>query len=74
MYDITTCTCIVIVYTCSFYLNVPLIYFLDPSIDLENLNMCINAVSGVMKAFFKLLPDPLIPESLLPALLDIPGT
>lgn len=47
---------------------------LDPSINLEDLNMCINAVSGVMKAFFKLLPDPLIPESLLPALLDIPGT
>ena len=59
---------------CVFYLNLLLMCFLDPSINLEDLNMCINAVSGVMKAFFKLLPDPLIPESLLPALLDIPGT
>lgn len=48
-------------------------YDQDPSIPIEDANLCVNTISGIMKNFFKLLPDPLIPESVLPDLLDIPG-
>ena len=47
--------------------------YVDPSIPIEDANLCVNTISGIMKNFFKLLPDPLIPESVLPDLLDIPG-
>ena len=45
----------------------------DPSTDIDSLGMCVNAITGTLKSFFKVLPDPLIPEKLLSPLLDIPG-
>ena len=37
------------------------------------MDLCVNAITSTLKAFFKLLPDPLIPNELLPELLEIPG-
>ena len=45
----------------------------DPNMDINSLGVCVNAVTGTLKSFFKVLPDPLIPEKLLTPLLDIPG-
>ena len=45
----------------------------DPQIDIESLNLYVTAVTSTLKAFFKVLPDPLILDTVLPALLDIPG-
>ena len=45
----------------------------DPQMDLEAMDLCVNAIASTLKAFFKLLPDPLIPNELLPELLEIPG-
>ena len=47
---------------------------LDPNVDINTLDVCVNAITGILKTFFKVLPDPLIPEKLLTPLLDIPGT
>lgn len=35
----------------------------DPNINLHELGVSVHAVTGAMKSFFKLLPDPLVPES-----------
>lgn len=51
-----------------------MLVFLDPNIAFEEVGLCAITVCGIMKNFFKLLPDPLIPESILPGLLGIPGT
>ena len=47
--------------------------FLDPNLDLESLDLCVNAICSALKAFFKLLPNPLIPIEMLPRLSEIPG-
>ena len=35
--------------------------FLDTNINLHELGVAVHAVTGALKNFFKLLPDPLIP-------------
>ena len=36
---------------------------LDNNLDIESLELCETAISSTLKAFFKLLPDPLIPDT-----------
>lgn len=42
----------------------------DHSIDLIVMDVAVNAVAGALKAFFADLPDPLIPYSLHPELVE----
>ncbi len=42
----------------------------DHSIDLIVMDVAVNAVAGALKAFFADLPDPLIPYSLNPELVE----
>lgn len=36
----------------------------DPNMDIEPLNICVNALASGLKSFFKLLPEPLICEDM----------
>ena len=45
----------------------------DCQLDVAGLGLCETAISSTLKAFFKLLPDPLIPNSVASAILDING-
>lgn len=47
-----------------------LILLSDHSIDLIVMDVAVNAVAGALKAFFADLPDPLIPYSLHPELVE----
>lgn len=42
----------------------------DHSVDLIVMDVAVNAVAGALKAFFADLPDPLIPYSLHPELVE----
>lgn len=42
----------------------------DHNISLVSMEVTVNAVAGALKAFFADLPDPLIPYSLHPELLE----
>lgn len=42
----------------------------DHSIDFVAMDVAVNAVAGALKAFFADLPDPLIPYSLHPELVE----
>ena len=58
------CTCVYIVYH--------LIYICtDPNMDIRPLGVCVNALASGLKSFFKLLPEPLIPESVSNQLLTV---
>ena len=37
------------------------LYFLDNQINLQELGVTVHAVTGALKQFFKMLPEPLIP-------------
>ena len=50
-----------------FYFNFCLV---DHNISLVSMEVTVNAVAGALKAFFADLPDPLIPYSLHPELLE----
>lgn len=43
---------------------------IDHNINLESMDVTVNAVAGALKAFFADLPDPLIPYSLHPELVE----
>lgn len=51
-----------------FSLSLPLP--VDHSIDFVAMDVAVNAVAGALKAFFADLPDPLIPYSLHPELVE----
>lgn len=51
-------------------LTVSLSLLSDHSIDFMAMDVAVNAVAGALKAFFADLPDPLIPYSLHPELLE----
>ena len=40
-----------------------LVCFPDPHVELPELGVGVHAVTGALKSFMKLLPDPLIPEA-----------
>ena len=61
------CTCIPLFSTVSHTLPT------DCQLDVAGLGLCETAISSTLKAFFKLLPDPLIPNSVASAILDING-
>lgn len=42
----------------------------DHNVSLESMDVTVNAVAGALKAFFADLPDPLIPYSLHPELVE----
>lgn len=42
----------------------------DHSIDFVQMDVAVNAAAGALKAFFADLPDPLIPYSLHPELVE----
>lgn len=45
-------------------------FCVDHSIDFGEMDLAVNAVAGALKAFFADLPDPLIPYSLHPELVE----
>lgn len=47
-----------------------LFVYTDHSVDLMAMDVAVNAVAGALKAFFADLPDPLIPYSLHPELVE----
>ncbi|KAF4083928.1 hypothetical protein AMELA_G00122910 [Ameiurus melas] len=47
-----------------------LFLYIDHSVDLMAMDIAVNAVAGALKAFFADLPDPLIPYSLHPELVE----
>ena len=61
---VRVCVCVCIVYY--------LIYICtDPNMDIRPLGVCVNALASGLKSFFKLLPEPLIPESVSNQLLTV---
>ena len=55
----------IIVFNFNFYFCL-----IDHNISLVSMEVTVNAVAGALKAFFADLPDPLIPYSLHPELLE----
>lgn len=54
-----------------YFINLNLNFCLvDHNISLVSMEVTVNAVAGALKAFFADLPDPLIPYSLHPELLE----
>lgn len=47
-----------------------LCFFVDQTIDFFVMDVAVNAAAGALKAFFADLPDPLIPYSLHPELVE----
>lgn len=47
-----------------------LVFISDQTIDFYAMDVAVNAAAGALKAFFADLPDPLIPYSLHPELVE----
>lgn len=51
-------------------IKLSLCFFVDQTIDFFVMDVAVNAAAGALKAFFADLPDPLIPYSLHPELVE----
>lgn len=51
-------------------MNLSVSSFVDHSIDFMAMDVAVNAAAGALKAFFADLPEPLIPYSLHPELVE----